>query len=171
MITIATEVCNGCGLCVKICHEHCTDLVENRVIIDHEVCSHCCRCVAVCPAAALEWDGHAPVPFDSRSLPASRQVDELLMQRRTVRFFQKRPVDRSLVDEVVNLGNYAPSHSHTFRVLLTGPGRQHQKRGNYRIFSISRLMDSGVRWSLLICRWRFPSRSRISRQGTEEKKP
>ncbi|MBN1273219.1 MAG: nitroreductase family protein [Candidatus Aminicenantes bacterium] len=117
MITFDQSSCNGCGLCVKICHEHCMTLEENNIHIDRDVCSHCCQCVAVCPTRALEWDGKKPVPFDKNNLPSPEQIDELLMQRRTIRFFKKEKVDREDIEKIINLGNYAPTHSPVFRTI------------------------------------------------------
>ena len=115
MITINRESCNGCGLCVKICHEHCMTFEGEKVQIDHEVCSFCCQCIAICQTLALGWNGEKSIPFKKNNLPAAEQIDELLMERRTIRFFKKEKVDRNLISEIINLGNYAPSHSPAYR--------------------------------------------------------
>jgi len=115
MITISQKSCNGCGLCVKICHEHCMTLEEGKVQIDYKVCSLCCQCIAVCPTSAVEWNEEKPIPFNKNNLPSPEQIDELFMERRTIRLFKKETVDRKLINEIINLGNYAPSHSPTFR--------------------------------------------------------
>lgn len=117
MITIYQNSCNSCGLCVKICHEHCMTLKENNIQIDHDVCSHCCQCVAVCPTRALGWNGEKPIPFNKKNLPSPEQINELLMERRTIRFFKKDKIDRKDIEKVINLGNFAPSHSPTFRTI------------------------------------------------------
>jgi nitroreductase len=64
---------------------------------------------------ALGWEGEKPISFNKNNLPSPEQIDELLMERRTIRFFKNEKVGRKLIDEIINLGNYAPSHSPSHR--------------------------------------------------------
>jgi NAD-dependent dihydropyrimidine dehydrogenase PreA subunit/nitroreductase len=123
MVTINQGKCNGCGLCVRICHESCIELKGRAIIIDYNTCSTCGQCIAVCPAQALSWNSHPPRPFDKDRLPSPDQVDEMLKQRRTNRHFKDKKPDRKILEEIVTTGAYAPSHAHDFRVILIDDGQ------------------------------------------------
>jgi nitroreductase len=86
--------------------------------IDHEICSTCTQCVAVCPQRALSWDGVPPAAYDDSRLPGAEQLEELLKQRRTVRYFRSEKIDRAVIEEVVNLGVYAPTNNYDLRAVV-----------------------------------------------------
>jgi len=122
MIVVDKKKCVGCGLCAVVCHEQCIsqsssngNIVEK---VDHALCSTCVQCISVCPKRALSWGGTTPVPFDKSQLPSSVQVEELLKERRTTRFFKDRKIDRELIDEIVNFGIYAPTNNYSLRAIL-----------------------------------------------------
>ena len=54
MPVIDWEKCNGCGLCVSVCHCSALVLVDNVItVIEMEECSWCTHCEAVCPTGAI----------------------------------------------------------------------------------------------------------------------
>ena len=54
MPVIDWEKCNGCGLCVSVCHCSALVLVDNVItVIEMEECSWCTHCEAVCPTEAI----------------------------------------------------------------------------------------------------------------------
>jgi ferredoxin len=122
VIVVDEDKCIGCGLCVKICHEHCITLVDEIAHVDHDLCSTCTQCIAMCPQQALSWDGVAPVPFDKARLPSPEQLDELFKERRTVRFFKRDKLDRALVQEIVSYGIYAPTNNYDLRAVVVDDG-------------------------------------------------
>jgi ferredoxin len=118
MVIIDEEKCIACGSCVEICHEHCMTLEDGTLRIDREVCSTCTQCVAICPEQALSWEGVPPVPFDEARLPAPEQLDELFKERRSIRSFREKKIDRALLEEVVTYGVYAPTHNPDLRAVV-----------------------------------------------------
>jgi ferredoxin len=118
MIVVDKEKCSQCGQCVKICHEHCMTLVDEAAAIDYQYCSTCTQCVAVCPRQALSWDGVASVPYDDSRLPSPEHLDELFKQRRTIRFFKEDKIDRTLLQEIVGYGFYAPTNNYDLRAIV-----------------------------------------------------
>jgi NAD-dependent dihydropyrimidine dehydrogenase PreA subunit/nitroreductase len=118
MIILDKDKCTGCGLCVEICHEHCMALVNDTVRINYEFCSTCTQCIAICPQQALSWDHVPPVAYDDARLPSPKQLDELFKERRTIRFFKEGKIDRTLLEEIVRYGIYAPTHSFSFRAIV-----------------------------------------------------
>lgn len=46
--------CNGCGLCVSVCHCSALVLVDNVItVIETEACGWCTQCEAVCLTRAI----------------------------------------------------------------------------------------------------------------------
>jgi nitroreductase/NAD-dependent dihydropyrimidine dehydrogenase PreA subunit len=118
MIVADKDQCTGCGLCVKICHEHCIALVDDAASINYELCSTCAQCIAVCPQQAISWNGVGPVAYDETRLPAPEQLDELFKERRTIRFFKKDKIDQTLLEEIVGYGIYAPTNNYALRAIV-----------------------------------------------------
>ncbi|UCD72641.1 MAG: nitroreductase family protein [Candidatus Bathyarchaeota archaeon] len=118
MITVDNDKCTRCSLCAKICHEHCIALTDETLNIDYGLCSTCTQCIAVCPEQALTWNGASPTAFDKARLPSPEQLDELLKERRTIRFMKKDKIPRALLEEIVSYGIYAPTNNFNLRAVL-----------------------------------------------------
>jgi ferredoxin len=43
-----TDICNGCGLCVRVCVFDAIEIVDKQIVIDEEKCYGCGLCVNVC---------------------------------------------------------------------------------------------------------------------------
>jgi len=93
-------------------------LIDGKVSINHDLCSTCTQCIAICPQQALSWDQAAPTAFDEARLPSPRQIDELLKERRTIRFFRRDKIDRALLEEIVGYGIYAPTNNYDLRAVV-----------------------------------------------------
>ena len=118
MITIDQSKCNLCGWCVEICHEYCIDIHDNVLKINYDYCSTCTQCIAVCPKEALSWENIQPGRYNREMTPDSQQIDELLKERRTIRDFKEKKIDRNLLEEIVNYAVYAPTHSFDMRAII-----------------------------------------------------
>jgi len=54
MPVVDQEKCNGCGLCINVCHCNALVLVNNVItVIETEECEWCTQCEAVCPTGAI----------------------------------------------------------------------------------------------------------------------
>jgi nitroreductase/NAD-dependent dihydropyrimidine dehydrogenase PreA subunit len=118
VITIDESKCVACGECAAICHEHCITLSDDVPVISYDLCSTCTQCIAICPSRALSWNGFQPAPYDSTRLPSSQQMDELLRERRTIRSFQDRGIERQLLEEIVGCGILAPTNNYALRAII-----------------------------------------------------
>ncbi|HER09394.1 MAG TPA: hypothetical protein ENO20_10850 [Bacteroides sp.] len=144
MITVDQEKCNGCGICVKICHEHCLSLSGGKLNIEYEFCSTCSQCVAVCPRQAILWDHHPPLRFDRTLYPRPEQVMELFMERRTGREHTGKSIDRSTLKEIAAMAAYAPTHNFNMRTIIIDDAE------------IIRQIDSVIyRFSMNLYRWLY----------------
>ena len=54
IITINEELCNGCGKCVKGCHEGALQMIDNKArIISEQYCDGLGACIGDCPVGAI----------------------------------------------------------------------------------------------------------------------
>jgi NAD-dependent dihydropyrimidine dehydrogenase PreA subunit len=118
MVIVDREKCTGCGMCVKVCHNHCVALVDGVTSTDYELCDRCTQCIAVCPQQALSWDRVSPARVDETRLPSAVQIDELFKERRSVRFFKEDRIERALLEEIVGYAIYAPTNNHDLRMVV-----------------------------------------------------
>ena len=136
MITIEQEKCTACGICVDICHEYCMHIENDILAIDHTYCSNCTQCIAVCPQQALSWDNTEPELFNKENFPTSLELEELLRERRTIRFFKDKTVGRNLLEEVVGYAVYAPTHDFNLRAIIVND-RKLIELADKRIFRVT----------------------------------
>lgn len=54
---IDASLCNGCGLCARICHYSALACIKGRVLTFPELCHGCGGCVRVCPQGAIREAG------------------------------------------------------------------------------------------------------------------
>jgi len=141
MIVADKDKCTGCGSCVEICHEHCMALIDDTVRINHELCSTCTQCIAICPQQALSWDHVPPVAYDEARLPSPEQLDELFKERRTIRFFKEDKIDRTLLEEIVGYGIYAPTNNYALRAIVVDDEEITEALDRILLQSVSRIYN------------------------------
>jgi NAD-dependent dihydropyrimidine dehydrogenase PreA subunit/nitroreductase len=117
MVKIITGLCKGCGECAAICHESCMKLSDKKITINYDFCSTCGQCIAICPEQALQWDDNRPEIINRNSPVTAEQMRIFLMSRRTDRHFKAEKPPVELIEKIVNMGAYAPAHSHDFRAI------------------------------------------------------
>lgn len=116
-VTIDREKCDVCGLCVKVCGDNALVITDGNVAVsDTPVfgCIGCGHCMAVCPNDAIKVTGRTLSPDDLFTLPASdeaagyTQLLNLLIRRRSVREFQKKPVERDKIEKILDAARTSP---------------------------------------------------------------
>jgi len=106
-------LCKGDGICSEVCPKDVLEMHEKkaRTAAGREShCIHCGQCVAVCPNEALQMAEVCGATFPERG-KWSFGFEELMAcldDRRSVRLFRNKPVDRTLVEKVVEAAAAAP---------------------------------------------------------------
>lgn len=114
LISINRERCQKDGLCARICHKvfEQKDSDSFPEVVREELCNFCGHCLMVCPCGAIEHAGFPKeclYPVRKEFLPAHEQVMEMIRTRRSTRTFLARPVERELIDKVIDGARFGPS--------------------------------------------------------------
>jgi len=124
LFTIDQKKCKRDGICAKECPAQIIVLTDRETfptLIDNgeESCINCGHCVAVCPYGALSLSTipTAECPKIQRKLlPEAAQIRELLMAKRSIRFYKNRIVAHDLLEELIDVARYAPTGSNKQQV-------------------------------------------------------
>lgn len=116
-IKISNELCNGCGLCVKICSDLALKLENGKAAKSDTAifgCIGCGHCMAVCPTDAIEIYGREISPADLFDLPAKEtaagydQILSLYQRRRSIRNFREKNVEPEVIEKILVAAKTAP---------------------------------------------------------------
>jgi len=119
LLTVDESKCKKDGLCAAECPTVIINIKKKKsfpFMVDggEEICLRCGHCVAVCPHGALT---HVQVPIEkSPSIKKELHIDkgqavQFLRSRRSIRFFQEKPVEKEILQELIEIARYAPSAS------------------------------------------------------------
>ncbi|RME25161.1 MAG: 4Fe-4S dicluster domain-containing protein [Deltaproteobacteria bacterium] len=129
---IDDALCNGCGLCVKVCPSLTLSMVEGKARVTGDRSIHCGHCAAICPTGAVTVGGLdasatslTTVENRDRWLPYGKfdaaSLVQLMKSRRSSRLFLDRPVPREVLEDLVKVAITAPSGTNsqlwTFTIL------------------------------------------------------
>lgn len=112
MITIEDAICTSCGQCIAVCPFTVLEMnADKQVRCNDKSCIACMHCAAICPQGAITFDGASAV--SDAVTPLSEYtpeiVQQLMMQRRSYRKFQKRPVPPERLQQALQTAMLAPS--------------------------------------------------------------
>jgi len=128
-IVVNQETCTRCGACVSVCKAaRVYELGEDAArAVRPEECWACGHCVAVCPVDAIE---HADFPLDRcprlESLPSYEALIAAFRERRSLRVYRDKPVERETVRRLVDASRWAPTATNRQAVdwiAIDDPGR------------------------------------------------
>ncbi len=117
-VVVDESLCNGCGLCAKVCYGAPLQMVDGRVVVDQSRlfgCLACGACVAACPLRAIRVDGRDLTVEDVLDLPPRSEFADyesllaLLRSRRSVRDFQARDVEPDQIQRILEAASTAPA--------------------------------------------------------------
>lgn len=124
MIEINSEKCIKCGMCIKACPFTSLGIIDGKVARRPEkFCIVCTHCAGQCPQQAITFKGQpaaleekAQVLGGGLSEDFAYQLKKHMLNRRSFRRFDGRPVDRALVEEAISIADWAPSAKNMHRI-------------------------------------------------------
>lgn len=116
LIQIDIEKCKKDKICIVECPFNI--LRENRDGIPEMIpgaeafCMRCGHCLAVCPSGAVTLNGVTPDMCDSSRtdiIVDAASMAELIKNRRSVRVYKDKPVEREKIDQLMDMVRFAPT--------------------------------------------------------------
>lgn len=117
LFSVNDEKCKRDGICAAVCPMRLIELKDKDsvpipVAGAEELCISCGHCVAVCPHGALSHRNMRPEqcpPVRKELLPNPEQTEHFFRNRRSVRVYKDKPVDRETLARLMDMARYAPS--------------------------------------------------------------
>lgn len=117
LFTIDESKCKKDGICLSECpacliEMKAPDAVPSPVFEAETLCIKCGHCVAVCPHGALSLNFLNPADCQEiikSDLPSGDQVERLMKSRRSVRTYREKPVERQVLEKLIDVARHAPS--------------------------------------------------------------
>jgi len=123
---INNETCNRCGLCGEVCpnlimevdRENGIKLRADRL----ELCTQCGHCMAICPSQSIQVAGLS-YETDFFDLPKGKAADlpfvEMVKSRRAIRAYKDQPVEKEVLEKIVEAITFAPPSITPVKIELT----------------------------------------------------
>jgi len=131
-VSIDTNLCVGCGICVEVCPHDTISVIDGKAKITGDHSISCGHCAAACPENAIKVD----VIDKTMSCYNSFEIDDkwmgfgktdlnelvrLMRSRRSCRNYKDKQISIDILDDLVKIGITAPSGSNcqlwTFHIL------------------------------------------------------
>ncbi|MBA4394232.1 MAG: hypothetical protein C0407_11830 [Desulfobacca sp.] len=121
ILIIDEQKCKKDGICAAECPTAIINLQNEKgypalMTGGENFCLRCGHCVAICPHGALS---HQFVPIED-CLPIKKeliineqQAEQFLRSRRSIRFFQDKPVEKEIIQRLIEMARYAPTASNS----------------------------------------------------------
>lgn len=129
---IDQDLCDGCGLCVSICPSRTLSLIDGKAVVTGDRSLQCDHCAAICPTGAITVHGVHKYALELKTVTNRNEwlpygsfdaasLVQLMRSRRSCRTFSDKPVERSVLEDLVKIGITAPSGTNcqlwTFTIL------------------------------------------------------
>ena len=128
-ISVDSRTCNGCGACTLVCTGHVYTMAESKKVEVTQICWKCGHCVAACPVEAIdhsEYPLSVCPPINGDSVVKYEDLIGTFRERRSTRVFKKRRAEsRDILQELLEIGRYAPTGSNSQSIdwlVMNNPG-------------------------------------------------
>ena len=118
MVIVNRELCNGCGECARSCLTGTIRLDgSGKAFTDPEgLCIACGHCISTCSEGALALEGAQDASKNVCTGDYAFDIKAFLKEKRSVRNFEDRPVEKELIAEGVTLAQHAPCSANGHKV-------------------------------------------------------
>lgn len=116
LFAIDQEKCTKCSACVEECPTKIVAIKPGEfpfpIASITELCINCGHCVAVCPYGALSLKrmsvDRCP-PIRREWVLGPEEAEQFLRSRRSIRTYKKEPVEKAVIEKLVEVARYAPT--------------------------------------------------------------
>ena len=164
-VVIDAENCVGCEACLQVCPSETLTMRDGKAVVTGQESLGCGHCAAVCPTEAIrvgaldnavldfETFSHAPHWLPPGEFPLDELV-RLMRSRRSCRNFTAQTVPCNMLEDLVKIGQTAPSGSNcqawTFTILPTREAvRQLSEQVGHFFLRLNRLAENRLLRSAL----------------------
>lgn len=117
LFQIDESKCKRDGFCVSDCPMGIIEMKTKEsfpspVSRADELCIKCGHCVAVCPHEAISLNWLKPqdcAPISKDLAPSWEQTSYLMRSRRSIRKYRNKPVDREILNDLIEVASHAPT--------------------------------------------------------------
>lgn len=114
-IKVLVDKCKKCGTCVQICPVPVFELKDktcNLEVLMENLCIACGQCVSLCLQSAIvhsDFPTDKIIPLTQQNIPSYENTLELFRGRRSVRAYKDKPVEKEIIEKIINGGVLAPT--------------------------------------------------------------
>ena len=111
-----TDACIGCGSCADVCPRYIFEIKEKKAETNQNLfrCHDCGHCISVCPENAIVHHRlinnslNDDFPLKGKTMSYD-EILETIRQRRSIRYFSNKKVNIAQIEQLIQLGRYAPT--------------------------------------------------------------
>ncbi|NOZ45869.1 MAG: 4Fe-4S dicluster domain-containing protein [Chlorobi bacterium] len=120
------DKCKKCKLCIEVCPVNMIGIDSNGLtnfIPEREsICLECGQCMAVCSTDAIKISKYSYeenfYPLPEKNVDYEKFTD-FIASRRSIRNYKNKPVERSIIEQIIESLDYAPYGSEPNKVKIT----------------------------------------------------
>ncbi len=117
VFSVHPDKCKRDGLCAGECPSQIIELTDKDEVPKlvpggEEFCIDCGHCMAVCPHEALflhSMDPKACETVRDDLIPSFDAIAHFMKSRRSIRTYRDKPVDREIIEDLLDVARYAPT--------------------------------------------------------------